>query len=254
LDVNDILATYKSYPPEKYSKPYEIEDAALAGKLDGVQRKYLARFKNIRRSWARLVCMFPEGMVKDRPLDVLEMSTAHGATLEILRDLGHHVVGTDFSNDALALGDAKGTPDRALNAALTVDVSTADWPYRPIIESLGLDVRLFDAGHVPDPLETDAFDVVMCFDALEHYCHPEDWMKIINEFCRIARKTVIVEINPIQRHRYADKAYTDAVNEFVRDMLTYDNSGFVCVFSQASFNQPRFFKLMRSPENPNTNC
>jgi len=246
FDVNDVLAAYQSYPPEFFAEAYPIADEDFDGELARVQRKYIPRFKNIRRAWARILQYLPETMVRDRKYKVLEMSTAHGASLEVLRFFGHEVVGNDYSNAGLHL-EKESTVDRCFGDDILRhhEEKKAEWQYRAIVESVGLDVRLFDAGLYPYPFPDDEFDVVLCFDALEHYCHPRDWMRVVDEFTRVASSTVVVEINPVRRERIDDDEYMNSVAQFFQDVLAYSKRGFRCVATTPSFNQPRFVKLMR---------
>jgi hypothetical protein len=139
-----------------------------------IARKYLWRKENIRRAWARVHHHFPETLSGSKPLDVLEFSTAHGSMLEVWRHFGHRVRGTDFA----------GWPDnynpKAKRPAFidpafenTHDNPRAPqnlgWIYQPIIESLGLEVDLFDAGRVPYAYADKSFDVVCCYQAIEAY-------------------------------------------------------------------------------------
>ena len=254
--VDEIIAAFCEPPPEAFSKPYELTSDGLSALAKTVQRKYMPRFKNIRRSWAILLQHMPELMFDgDMPRDVLEMSTAHGATLEILRHHGHRVIGNDFAN---FLG-RKGGPDSRFRGANELDLAAAaddhllnsgdgtvqSWPYQPIIESLDLDVRLFDAGHVPYPFETRSFDCVLCFDALEHYCHPKDWMMIIREFTRLARQSVLLITNPVQGQMVSDAAYMEHFYAFQTQMRRYNENGFQCVHAGVNRNQLTVFKLMQ---------
>jgi len=246
LDVNDYLAVYKNHPPIEFSKPYVVSDEACETHLNNVQNKYLQRFKNARRAWCRIMRFLPEAMNKRDKLRVLEMSTAHGATLEVLRYFGHDVVGNDFSNEGLGRAVNERTTLRDLNTNIAIeDLDRKDWPYKPLIESLDLDVRLFDAGIVPYPFESSEFDVVLCFDALEHYCHPKDWMDIIDEFVRISKRTVVIKINPVRREHVSDEDYMPFVHVFIQKMMDYEKSGFRCVVTDAEYNQPLYFKLMK---------
>lgn len=247
FDTNDILAAYNNYPPEPFSQAYDLSEEDFDGELRYVQLKYLSRFKNIRRAWARLLQYVPEAMTDAQNFRFLEMSTAHGATLEVLRYFGHEVMGNDFSNAALHGANGVRTVNRAFGEDLLADQENAkaEWRYRAIIESLDLDVKLFDAGLCPYPFDDNAFDYILCFDALEHYCHPRDWMKVIDEFTRIAETGVVVEINPIRRERVNDAEFLNAIDGFYQAMLRYSARGFRCVATASSYNQPRFFKLMR---------
>lgn len=255
--INELIAAFDAVPPEAFSEPYALTEEGLAQVSKAVQRKYVVRFKNIRRSWANLIQFMPELMTSEGPAcDVLEMSTAHGATLEILRHFGHRVTGNDFPNFLGGQGDA----DSRFRAANDLDLHSArddhglnsgedavlNWPYQPIIESLNLDVRLFDAGHVPYPFDDKCFDTVLCFDALEHYCHPKDWLRIIEEFTRLARRSVLVITNPVQGHMLADEAYMADFYAFQSAMRTYASGGFICVHAGVNRHQLTVFKLMNT--------
>ncbi len=242
---NDVLAAYDSLPPKEFAQAYDLPDEAFDGSLATVQKKYLLRFKNIRRAWSRLLCYLPEAMSGEDRYSVLEMSTAHGAVLEVLRHFGHEVTGSDYSNDYLRGKRDARTPFRDLGDDLADgSVDRGDWPYRPIIDSLGLNVVTFDAGIIPYPFKQNAFDIVLCFDALEHYCHPKHWIRVVDEFVRLSRRTVVVEINPIRRELVEDEGYVGPVRNFYDQMRGYRKDGFRCVGTGTSFNQPRFFKLM----------
>ncbi len=253
--VDEIIATFDEVPPEEFTHAYELSDEDLEGRLSRVQKKYLLRFKNIRRSWALLLQYMPELMQRGQAKKVLEMSTAHGATLEILRHFGHEVRGNDYANflggrapvdtrfRRLNEHSLEGLPDD--HGLLDGNDDRLDWPYRPIIESIGIEVDLFDAGHVPYPYEENAFDSVICLDAIEHYCHPLDWIGIVDEFTRIARESVLIIPNPVQRHLLDDKEYMEAVGRFQKDIRKYDKRGFRCVHAGIRRNQLTVFKLVR---------
>jgi hypothetical protein len=253
--VNEVIAAFDDLPPEELSRPYDIPDEVLEGLGLTIQRKYILRFKNIRRSWAILLQHMPELMADDAaPQVVLEMSTAHGATLEILRAKGHRTIGNDYAN-FLANSDAACTRFRPANGDdLTGQIDThgnvagalGGWPYKPIIDSLGLDVRLFDAGRTPYPLAGKSVDSVLCLDALEHYCHPRDWLTIIAEFTRLARRSVLVITNPVQGHLVQDTAYMAAFHAFQKAMRSYRRDGFQCVHAGINRNQLTVFKLMQT--------
>lgn len=260
-EVNEVLAAFDDLPPEEFSHPYAIDPAALDGLGRSVQRKYIVRFKNIRRSWAILLQHLPELMAAGAPRRaVLEMSTAHGATLEILRFKGHRVRGNDFPN-FLGRNPAVDTRYRSVNDYdLTNEVDDhglnpepgeiACWPYHAIIESLNLPVDLFDGGSVPYPYDDLSFDCVICLDALEHYCHPKDWMSVVDEFVRLARESVLVVTNPVQAQNLANEVYMDAFHAFQRGMRTYDRGGMRCIHAGINRNQLTVFKLMRMAVGP----
>jgi SAM-dependent methyltransferase len=257
--VNEVIAAFGDLPPEDLSRPYDIPAEVLANLGRRIQRKYIVHFKNIRRSWANLIQFMPELMAEGcAPRDVLEMSTAHGATLEILRRKGHRVVGNDYAN-FLGYGGTADTRHRPANGDSLdgrVDAhgnragQDGGWPYQPIIDSLALDVRLFDAGRVPYPLEAQSFDSVICFDAIEHYCHPSDWMVIVDEFARLARRSILLITNPVQGHLVEDADYMAAFYSFQKAMRSYDRAGFECVHAGINRNQLTVYKLVRTGNAP----
>ena len=254
--VDEVIAAFDAPPPEDFTLPYSLTPDQVARLAQHrVQRKYVKRFANIRRSWALLLQYLPELMGKHaRPREVLELSTAHGATLEILRHKGHTVRGNDFPNflgrkndhDSRERGVNEGLPGqhRDDHGFLNDKGEAEGWLYQPIIESLGLEVDLFDAGQVPYPYADKRFDTVISFDALEHYCHPRDWLFIIDEMVRLARRSVLVVTNPVQEHKLSDPAYMEAFHTFQKDMRDYRDGGFECVFAGMYRHQLTVFKLM----------
>ena len=191
-------------PPLDFSVPY-----ALGGYPDERVRqimfKYMERRTNLSRAWTRICHHFPETVGAPR-LTCLEFGTAHGAMLELWRALGHEVVGTDFPWRAGK--EAVLTPTRpwhreALAACRArghehpVAEPVEGWAYQPIIESLGLDVRLLDGRVRPYPFEDKSFDVVCAYQAIDAFAPPENWPEVVAEFCRIARRTVVVGYNPL---------------------------------------------------------
>jgi SAM-dependent methyltransferase len=175
--------------------------------------------------------------------------------LEILRHYGHDVVGNDFANMASRRAGQEMSQFRDLNdenfsrteddIGLPIEgVDEIDWPYRHIVESIDLPMKIFDAGHVPYPFEDKQFDVVICSQAIEHYCHPKDWMPIVDEFCRVSRKSVFVLLNRLIPEFRAKPEYNDAFTEFRHGMRTYNKGGFQCVGSFVHWDQALGFKLM----------
>ncbi|MEH7827224.1 class I SAM-dependent methyltransferase [Gemmobacter denitrificans] len=255
-NTNEVLAAIGDYPPEEFSNPYPMTPEQIASLTRAVQRKYVLRFKNIRRSWAHLVQYMPELMRKGAPpRDVLELSSAHGATLEILRHKGHRVVGNDFPNFLSRRNGLKShlrrvnefDPEQHRDDAGYLDENgvAQGWAYQPLIESIGLDVRLFDAGIVPYPFEDGSFDTLLTFDAIEHYCNPLDWIVLADEFTRVARRSVLIVANPVQEHMVADKDYMAAFHEAQNALRNYGRDGWECVHAGVYRHQLTVFKLAR---------
>lgn len=246
---DDVLAAFGALPPRELCGPYPLSAAELSALTRRVQRKYVSRFKNIRRSWAILLRHLPELLAPGAPArDVFEMSTAHGATLEILRHHGHRVTGNDViwtpggrnGHDRIGRRD----PARASGAAEPDPAAGgARCPYRPLTESVGLDVRYFDGGVLPYPFADKAFDAVICCDAIEHYCHPADWGEVVGEFVRLARRSVLLVMNPVMPG-LGDASYAAAVTAFRTRARQWSEGGFVCVHAGLSRHQLSVFKFM----------
>jgi SAM-dependent methyltransferase len=261
-NVNEVLACFDDMPPAEFTAPYPIAPEVLESLAGVVQRKYIMRFKNVRRSWAHLLQYMPELMAPGAtPRRVLEMSTAHGATLEVLRHKGHDARGNDFANFIgngasvdtrfRRIGEVDLTQEADTHGQHSGDGRISDWPYRPIIEAMGLPVDLFDAGSLPYPYADQSFDCVLCFDAIEHYCHPKDWLQIIGEFVRLARESVLLITNPVQAQKLTDDAYMTAFHDFQAAMRSYDRGGMRCVMAGVHRHQLTVFKLIRTtPHRP----
>lgn len=202
-----------------------------------IARKYLVRRENLQRAWARVHHHFPETLTSQRPLDILEFSTAHGAMLEVWRHFGHRVRGTDFA----------GWPDdynsKAKRPSFLETIlgephdnprgpKTLGWVYQPIIESLGLEVDLFDAGRLPYPYGDKSFDVLCCYQAIEAYGTPDTWMQIVEDFCRIARQSIVIGFNPPPRKLRDDETHMALTREVTDRLRRYDRNGFQCVFME----------------------
>lgn len=255
----DKIDLFGEAPPAELLAPYSF-DGVAGGPTRAAPKKYRDRAKNIRRSWNRLQLFLPEALSSDaRPLEVFEMSTAHGAMLEILRHFGHRVTGNDFANMALPDDAGHRSAYRRLNdpgfARDTDDFglpisegNTPDWPYRDIIESIGLDVRLFDGGRTPYPLEDKSFDVVICMQAMAHYCHPRDWMDVVDEFCRIARSKIVILLNPMREEAQPEMDdYPRAYEAFRLNLRNYAANGFTCTGCHFLWGGVHGFTLTATP-------
>ncbi len=251
LRAADSADLFGENAPEALLEPYKIDwdNTKVAHKL---QRKYLDRGKNIRRCWNRIQLYLPELLVGD-PVRVLEMSTAHGAMLEILRHYGHEVLGNDYVNMVSGELDPKSNARfRTLNDEEFVpnvddhgieNTEDAQWPYQEIIEAVDIPVKLFDAGQTPYPFEDKAFDVVICMQAIEHYCHPTGWLDVVAEFCRISTKSVVIMLNPMLPNMEAEPGYKDAYDGFRLAMRGYDAHGFRCTSCHVHWGKALIFKL-----------
>tara|TARA_R110002072_G_scaffold17486_1_gene66402 strand:- start:178 stop:1002 length:825 start_codon:yes stop_codon:yes gene_type:complete len=247
----DTIDLFGETPPAELMADYPL-DAEGQRRSATMQQKYAKRGRNIERCWNRIQLYMPELLIS-QPQDVLELSTAHGAMLEILRHYGHNVMGTDYANMAWSKDGAAMSQFRALNdpdferehddRGNAIDPEKPDWPYRHVVESIDLPMTVFDAGHAPYPFADKSYDMVMCFQAIEHYCHPKDWMVLIDEFCRISRKSVFVLLNRIMPQFREREDYNNAFNEFRHGMRSYSKNGFICTGTFVHWDQALGFKL-----------
>ncbi|MEO1138325.1 MAG: hypothetical protein AAFW87_02610 [Pseudomonadota bacterium] len=253
----DLMDLFGDPVPSDLLTEYPIEDLdSQLGRT--IQKKYKSRPGNTKRCWNRVQLLLPELMHHDGPKQrVLEMSTAHGGMLEVLRHFGHEVVGNDYvnlvstgQNNSRALYRDVNDPnferdydDYGLPVPKAGE-KLYDWPYRKIIESIDLPMSLFDAGQVPYPHEAKEFDVLICMQAIEHYCHPKDWMTIVDEFCRITRKTVILLLNPMLKNMGgAPRDYAASYRQAKMDLRSYRRNGFACSSCHMLWGEPAGFKL-----------
>lgn len=237
--------------PKELLTPYALQGKESAP-MHNIQRKYATRRKNIRRCWNRFQLYLPELMHEGAPQKVFEMSTAHGAMLEIARHFGHEVLGNDFANRLDQHDVSASTTHRKLsdegfeekiNDPAVKDGVALDWPYRLIIESIDIPVTLFDAGHAPYPLEDKSQDVLICAQAIEHYCHPDHWMELMDEFCRITRKTIVIIMNPLFGHFADDPEYVASFEKFRHELQRYRRNGFTTTSCHILWSEALGFKL-----------
>lgn len=221
-------------PPKDIPEHYEL-GGYPRHQLTRIAKKYLSRGGNIRRAWTRINHHLPETLSCDEVLDIIEFSTAHGAMLELWRHAGHRVRGTDFDGWPESYNH-RSVPPKHLKPTFEVEhtnprqAENSGWVYQPIIESLALDVDLFDASQVSYSYADKSFDVVCCYQAIEAYAHPERWGEIVDEFCRIARRTVVVGFNNSPKVLRNDMIYMASFRAAVESLRRYDRNGFYSVF------------------------
>ncbi|MCE5972293.1 class I SAM-dependent methyltransferase [Sinirhodobacter sp. WL0062] len=255
LRIVDIGQHFRTPLPKQLSDDYDIPADSWRGMARRPQKKYLNRRKNIRRAMNRVSLFLPE-LMSGQPQRVLELSTAHGALLEVLRYYGHDVIGNDYVNMVSGENNAERALYRGINdtkfsrdfddfgLAIPRDGGVMDWPYRPIIESIGIPMKLFDAGVTPYPAETGSFDYIISMQAIEHYCHPKDWLKVVEEMCRISRRCVFLLLNPMMPELAEDTHYSSAFQTAREELRDYDRNGFRCVGCHLHWGQALGFKLM----------
>ncbi len=138
--------------------------------------KYLNRDAKLAVNWRRLHTLLPEYLTPDRRRRFLDVGCGNGASLEILRHLGHDAEGLDF------------TPGLS-------DVEKTDWLYRPFIESQGLKCTVHDGRAIPYPFPDRRFDVVICYGAITALQPTRLWPHLLNEFARLAESCIVLGVN-----------------------------------------------------------
>jgi hypothetical protein len=189
---------------------------------------------NLARAWARICTHLPETSGPRQTYDILEFSTGHGAMLELWRGLGHRVRGTDLdygvkrrrNQASLALRDGSHFLQEHRNKRSR---DKPGWQFQPVIESLGLEVDIFDPGRLSFPYQNKSFDYVCCYQAIERYAQPEEWDNILAEFCRIARRGVVIGFTPPSKQQVAHKRMR-VLRHAWEDLRCFDKHGFTTSF------------------------
>lgn len=234
FELNESLGWFPELP-KMFRADYQLGNYSQE-QIEKIMWKYLVRLQNSSRAWVRIHQHAPETLTA-APLDILELSTAHGAQLEIWRSLGHRVHGTDFNwatEDSMAQSKPATQPWqrklmtnlRAIAHENTSAPLINGWPYQPIIESLGLDVTLHNGAILPYPFADKSYDYVFCYQAIEAYGPPAEWGRFVDEFCRIARKRVIIGFNPIAVTKRNKDVYRQAEKQALLDIMNYNRNGF----------------------------
>jgi len=202
-----------------------------------IAQKYVMRQENLRRAWARVHHHFPETTTGGEALDILEFSTAHGGMLEVWAHLGHRIRGTDFGGWPDDY-NPKAKRHKSLHHvfAKAHDHERAPmnlgWIYQPIIESLGFQVDFFDAGKLPYAYADKSQDIICCYQAIEAYAQPEGWGAVVEEFCRIARRSIVVGFNPPPLKLRRDDDHMARARAATEELRQWDRAGFRCVFME----------------------
>ncbi|MDA9207550.1 class I SAM-dependent methyltransferase [Octadecabacter sp.] len=246
--------------PEELLTPYNMTPEGEK-RVEGIQRKYANRPSNIRRAWNRTQRFLPELMNGGKKQRVLELSTAHGAQLEVARHFGHEVMGCDYANMVFSNGFGRGNRQGDDVAALRgindksfdrkvddygieiVEGGEQDWPYRPICEAIDLPMTIFDGGTTPYPFDDKSYDVTMCFQSIEHYCHPREWDKVLDEMCRITTKSIVLLLNPLHKDYSKDTEYVEAFDRFRQNTRRFNRNGFSCTATFLHWKSVHGFKL-----------
>jgi len=254
--VGDWSDLFGQPAPDALQEPYNLDEEGKKRNA-GIMKKYSDRALNNRRAWNRMQRYMPEllrpGVEKQV---VFELSTAHGAMLEVARHFGHDVIGNDFANMVFAKQGQEVATTRALNDdsfthdvddwgyEISDDPSKQDWPYRHITEAQKIPMKIFDGGKAPYPLDEKSVDVTMCLQSIEHYCHPDDWMTVIDEMCRITRRSIFILLNPMHKRFKDVKGYQESFDKARIDLRDYNANGFENVATHMHWGKAHGFKLV----------
>lgn len=196
---------------EKFAKAEYALGNYPTERLQRIMWKYLVRRPNLEKAWVRMHHHAPELLTGGPKKRILEFSTAHGANLEVLRHFGHDVRGTDYNwvpEDIWSVPHPVRKPwhgeilknVQAKSHKNQINPDIQGWPYQPIIESLGIEVDIFNGGELPYKYDDKSFDYIFCYQAIDAYGPPERWAEFLTEFCRIAKTGVIVGFNSLAKH------------------------------------------------------
>jgi SAM-dependent methyltransferase len=131
-----------------------------------MNRKWLNRGEIMNAHWEILTKYLPECFEDGRIFEVIDFSCGSGSMMEILRSHGHKVKGVDY-----------------------------DKSYLPLTESQGLEVVYHDGRKFPYPLENRCCDILICWGAMTFYKPVTNWQLTLDEFARMARKTILIGVN-----------------------------------------------------------
>lgn len=223
------------------------------------QRKYSKPSRNISRASSSTEFFLPELMQPATPkAKVLEMYTAYGTVLEVLRHSGHDVTGNDLPNMLVEKDDPASSMLRPINhtdtdrktddygLAINVgDPTEFKWLYKNIIGSFRFPMRIFDAGKTPYPCTENEFDVTICPQAVEHYCHPDDWMIVLDELCRITKETIAILLcSPSHASQMTKDGSVGSFNRAGQKLKQYNANGFRCLRRSIRRRHALGFKLV----------
>lgn len=134
--------------------------------------KFIDRERWITIHWQRLHRWIPDYLYGPK-LRFADISSGNGATMEILRYLGHDVTGMDYSF---------GFPE-------------GEWMYKPMIDSQQLNCVCHEGTDLPYPFADKEFDVLINYGSMTFYKPAETWPSILDEFTRITKKCIFVAVN-----------------------------------------------------------
>ena len=93
--------------------------------------------------------------------------------------------------------------------------------------------------------------MICCYQAIEAYALPGGWAAILDEFCRVARRSIVIGFNPPPLKLRRNPEHMAAARAATEDMRSYNRNGFRSVFlefgeTNAGFH-PTAVKLVADP-------
>ena len=146
--------------------------------------KFLNRKRTITLNAKRLFQYVPE-FLKPKSM-ILDVSCGSGASLEVIRCAGADGLGLEFSSAS--------KNKKPLNEEYYKDVNAYS-DYEPCLISQRLNYIVHDCSRTPYPFEDNSFDLVLNYGAITFYGEPKEWPRILNEFKRISKDTILCGIN-----------------------------------------------------------
>jgi SAM-dependent methyltransferase len=206
--VRHIMSFYKEIPKELLGNWNYPNDKITLDTPYLKNHKFLIRDRTINSNWNRLLRYFPDLFTDDKK-SFLDLSCGNGATLEILRFLGHTGFGVDYESKNHCF-------DKPLfNSTLEMNNK---WPYKILLKSQNLDFKGHDLNVLPYPFEDNSFDIVNSWGAIEFYGRPKYWKVFLLEMLRISKEYVNITFNDISPWLKDNQEYIQEYNTFFNEI------------------------------------
>lgn len=174
-----FLECYKTPKQEFLPDDIRAGRGKVTTKPEDLMLKYQLRGYNLLREYLRYIMLIPEVLEPSKRFDLLELSAGSAASEELARVFNNSYQAADYMAER---GSA----------------------YRPLHEEMGIDVIDFDGAQRPYRFDSDSYDVVICFQAIDAYGPVEDYPKFVTEMARIARRRVVLIFNPQSKGEQLD--------------------------------------------------
>ena len=229
--IRNIFMYYKEIPLEllgdwNYTIEHILNDTPYLN-----NHKFLIRDRTIKSNWDRLLKYFPD-LFADEKKKFLDLSCGNGATLEILRFLGHTPFGVDYESKNHCF-------DKPLfHSKLEMNNK---WPYKILLESQNLNFKGHDLNVLPYPFDDNSFDIINCWGAIEFYGRPKYWKVFILEMLRISKEYVNIAFNNISSWLKDNEEYIQEYNTFFNEIET-QFSDYNIVIEKVTDRHYKFYK------------